>query len=192
MAEPITQAEHARRCGVSRVAVTKWKAAGKLVMVGDRVDFDQSYKGENWHAGSQKARQPKQPAKPSAAPAKRAAPAPAPMPAAAPADAPEVVPNGATALKDAVTRKEEFTGRQRELDYLKAAGKLIDIEVARKVMFEEARTARDAWLNWVPRNAALIAADLGADAGKIAEVLTGYVHRQLSALGTPSGDFTQG
>ena len=44
----LTQAEHARRCGVSRKSVTAWKHSGLLVMVGDRVDFDRSYRGERW------------------------------------------------------------------------------------------------------------------------------------------------
>lgn len=46
----VSLAEHARRCGVSRAAVTHWKQQGKLTMVGDLVDHDASYKGESWHA----------------------------------------------------------------------------------------------------------------------------------------------
>ena len=152
MAELITQAEHARRCNVSRVAVTKWKGAGKLTMVGALVDFEASYKGEAWHAGVQKARQPAAAPKPTQAaqsvPARHAAPEPAPPRA----DAPEVAPNGSSALKEAVTRKEEYAGRLRELEFLKSSGRLIDIDAARKVLFDEARAARDAWLNWVPRS----------------------------------------
>ena len=52
--ELITQAEHARRCSVSRKSVTIWKDRGQLVMVGNLVDFEASYKGERWHASTKK------------------------------------------------------------------------------------------------------------------------------------------
>lgn len=52
----ITQAEHARRCGVSRKSVTVWKDKGRLVMSGGLVDFDRSYQGEIWHASTSKLR----------------------------------------------------------------------------------------------------------------------------------------
>lgn len=54
--ELITQAEHARRCGVSRKSVTVWKGRGLLEMQGDLIDFARSYKGENWHASVKAAR----------------------------------------------------------------------------------------------------------------------------------------
>lgn len=52
--ELITQAEHARRCGVSRKSVTIWKDRGQLVMVDKLIDFEASYKGERWHASTKK------------------------------------------------------------------------------------------------------------------------------------------
>lgn len=52
--ELITQAEHARRCNVSRKSVTIWKERGQLVLVGNLVDFEASYKGERWHASTKK------------------------------------------------------------------------------------------------------------------------------------------
>ncbi|WP_432731467.1 hypothetical protein [Variovorax sp. W6] len=52
--ELITQAEHARRCGVSRKSVTIWKDRGQLVLVGNLIDFEASYKGERWHASTKK------------------------------------------------------------------------------------------------------------------------------------------
>jgi len=52
--ELITQAEHARRCSVSRKSVTIWKDRGQLVMDGSLVDFQASYKGERWHASTKK------------------------------------------------------------------------------------------------------------------------------------------
>lgn len=52
--ELITQAEHARRCSVSRKSVTIWKERGQLVLVDNLVDFEASYKGERWHASTKK------------------------------------------------------------------------------------------------------------------------------------------
>ena len=182
----VSQAEHARLCGVSKKSVTIWKAQGKLTMVGSLVDHEASYKGENWHA-SVKAARTEQVTPEVTRPVTQHLPA-----VAAKADAPEVLPAGRAKLNEAVTRKEEFAGRIRELEYLEKSGKLVEIDVARRVLFDEARAARDAWLNWVPSNAAMIAADLGVEADKVAEVLTGYVHRQLAQLGDPSGDFQKG
>lgn len=51
----ITQAEHARRCDVSRKSVTIWKERGQLVLSRGLVDFERSYKGERWHASVKKA-----------------------------------------------------------------------------------------------------------------------------------------
>jgi len=42
MAELITQAEFARRMNVNRKEVTKWKNNGRLVMVGKRVNYEES------------------------------------------------------------------------------------------------------------------------------------------------------
>jgi hypothetical protein len=108
------------------------------------------------------------------------------------ADAPELNSAVGSQLKQAVVRKEDFTGRLRELEFRHKAGELIDLAVARRVLFDEARRARDAWLNWPSRFAALIAADLNVEADRAAEVLTTYVHKQLAALGEPGGDFGQG
>lgn len=96
------------------------------------------------------------------------------------------------ALKRAVAHKEDFAGRLKELEYRQKAGELVSVDVARQVLFEEFRAARDAWLNWPTRYAALIAAELGLEADRVAETLSNYVHKQLAALGEPGGDFRQG
>lgn len=92
-------------------------------------------------------------------------------------------------LKDMVTRKEEFAGRLRELEYRQKAGELIELETARQILFQEFRASRDAWMNWPMRYAALIAAELGVEADRVAETLTSYVHKQLATLGEPAGEF---
>ncbi len=71
----------------------------------------------------------------------------------------------------------------------KAAGDLVEMQLAESVLFEEARAVRDAWANWPTRVGPLIAADLGLTPEAVVEVLTGHVHRQLVELGEPDGDF---
>mgnify|MGYP000673945293 CR=1 FL=1 len=185
----ISQAEHAKRCGVSRVAVTKWKAAGRLVFVGDLVDHEASYKGESWHAGVKKSRQEPAAAAPAQKPAKtRKAAAEPPktvLPPAPPADAPQVGPAGSTALKEAVTRKEEFAGRLRELEFLKQSGQLVDRDAAARVQFDQGRLVRDKLLNFAPAECNFMAAELGIEADKLAQVLTKYVHKLISSLAEP-------
>jgi hypothetical protein len=96
-------------------------------------------------------------------------------------------------LKRAVAHKEDFAGRLKELEFRRKADQLIEIDLARQVLFDEFRSARDAWLNWPTRYAALIAAELGIEqADRVAEVLTNYVHKQLATLGQPSGQFRKG
>jgi hypothetical protein len=97
-------------------------------------------------------------------------------------DAPELaqsekVKAAAAALKGMVTAR-------------KAAGAVIDIELAEQVLFNSARAARDAWLNWPARVGPLLAADLNLEADRVSEALTRYVHEQLEELGEPEADFT--
>lgn len=185
----VSQAEHARLCGVSRNAVTKWKAQGDLVMVGNLVDHEASYKGDKHHAGAKKARQEPEPAAeaPKKPRARQAAPMPPKtvLPPAPPADAPHVGPAGSTALKEAVTRKEEFAGKLRELEFLERAGKLVDREAAARVQFDQGRMVRDRLLNFVPQRSPFIAAELDIEADKVAQVLTKYLHEFISSLAEP-------
>jgi len=106
------------------------------------------------------------------------------------ADAPEVNSFAGHRLKEAVAHKADYDGKLKELEYLERVKQLIDVSIARKVFFDEFRAARDAWLNWPSRFAALIAADLGVEADRVAEVLTAYVHKQLALLAEPGDPFT--
>ena len=69
------------------------------------------------------------------------------------------------------------------------AGQVVEVEVAAQVLFEEARSARDAWLNFPSRVGAMLAAEVGVEAEKLIEALTAHVHRQLEDIGEPDVDF---
>lgn len=91
-------------------------------------------------------------------------------------------------LRRAVARKEDYAGRLKELEYLQRAGKLVELDLAKQVVFDSARQSRNAWMNWPARYGAVIAADLGADAGQVFNVLERYVMEQLHRLASPEQD----
>lgn len=94
----------------------------------------------------------------------------------------------ANELRRAVARKEDYAGRLKELEYLQRAGKLIELDLAKQVVFDSSRQARNAWMNWPARYGAVIAADLGVDAGQVFNVLERYVMEQLHRLASPEQD----
>lgn len=199
MAEAVTQREFARLEGCDPKQVRRALESGRLVANAEG-KLDTAQVGGGW-------RKPRVDSK--EAPAKRAAvkaskgediPKDVPTEMSLPGPAGETVAGvpviqsaeGAS-LKRAVAHKEDFAGRLKELEYRHKAGELVELEVARQVLFTEFRAARDAWLNWPTRFAALIAADLGIEqADRVAEVLTNYVHKQLATLGEPRGQFRKG
>jgi len=92
---------------------------------------------------------------------------------------------------DAAAIKENGLALKHLLAAQKAAGLLVELELAERVLFDDRRAARDAWDAWAGRFAPLIAADLGIDdGGRVAEVLKTYVHQQLEELGEPDVSFT--
>lgn len=103
--------------------------------------------------------------------------------------APEV--DESMSFDDARRVKEIYLALLNRLTYEEKSSALVDINLAETILFEKFRGVRDAWLNWPTRFAPLIAADLGIEqADKVTEVLTEYVHKQLSELGEPEADFT--
>lgn len=70
--------------------------------------------------------------------------------------------------------------RRIKLDVLK--GKLVDRARTVATVFALARRERDAWLNWPPRVAALMAAELRVDPHQMETVLDKYVRKHLAEL----------
>lgn len=90
---------------------------------------------------------------------------------------------------DAIRVKENALALKHLLDGRKKAGELIDAQAAETVLFEEFRSARDAWLNFPSRVGPLIAAEVGIEPDKLVEALSAHVHQQLTDLGEPEADF---
>ncbi|WP_088183596.1 hypothetical protein [Sphingobium sp. Z007] len=87
--------------------------------------------------------------------------------------------------------KENALAAKHLLAARKDAGSLIDIDLARSVLFEGQRAQRDAWINFPTKVGPMLAAELGVDADKVVEVIAVHVHQQLSDLGEPEADFNE-
>jgi hypothetical protein len=64
----------------------------------------------------------------------------------------------------------------------KMKGEVVDRARATAMVFDLARRERDAWLNWPPRVAALMAAELGVEAHQMETVLERHVRAHLGEL----------
>lgn len=94
---------------------------------------------------------------------------------------------GIPKLAASEARRVHYLALQREDEFRKRRGELVELATAKAVLFEEFRAARDAWLAWPGNCAALIAATLGVEPGPVLEVLTVHVRKQIDALAAPTG-----
>ncbi|WP_066651765.1 MULTISPECIES: hypothetical protein [Sphingomonas] len=209
---PLSLSAYAATHGASRQAAAKWRDSGVLVLVGKLVDVEKSDAAMREHGLGRFKRDAA-----TAAPQPRSATRnrnPAKRDIEAEVD--EVVTDLTAAVADgeiddeiaggfieellrgefrnkagAVAVKENALALKHLLAAQKAAGLLIEIEVAERVLFDDRRKARDAWMNWPGRFGPLLAADLGIDSAQLVEALKPYVHEQLDELGEPDLDFDE-
>ncbi|NIJ07227.1 hypothetical protein FHS31_000823 [Sphingomonas vulcanisoli] len=195
----------------SRQAAGKWKARGALVFSGDLVDVDASDQRMR-DTGLGRFKQAAADAQPAPATGprnrKRVAPELAAAVDEAVADLKGAADEGEIdeeiaggfieqllagqfrSKVEAAAIKENALALKHLLVAQKEAGKLVEIEIAEQVIFDDRRSARDAWQAWPGRFAPLLAADLDIDGAKLAEALKSYVHQQLDELGEPDLDFS--
>lgn len=214
----VSQATFAKICGKSRKTVTAWKKAGRLVTKGDRVDVEATAERmKRYHpTGSPIVLSAEQIATLVAAEgnksgnrgnAKRVTHVTPDADDGAVHDSLELRPGEtidqaaqrlaallldpmSTTIEEARRVKEVYLALLNRLEYEKKSGDLIELDLARSILFNEARRARDTWLNWPARVGARIAADLNIDASDhVVEILTKYTHQQISDLGEPQSDF---
>ena len=159
----MSERDYAARAGLSRGAIQKAKAAGRLVL-----HPDGSIDPEASDARRASATDPsKQRATSERAPAPKLKPVPN---AAISAVGDTLRENGlsppatggATFLQ-AKTANEVLKSQERRLKLQKLKGELVVRARAEALVFRLARETRDAWVNWPARAAALIAAELGLD-----------------------------
>ena len=176
----MSERDYAARAGLSRGAIQKAKAAGRLVLHADgSIDPEAS-----------DARRAAAPDPVEAAWASPLQPKLKPVPGAALSAVgdtlrenglPPPSTGGATFLQ-AKTANEVLKSQERRLKLQKLKGELVDRARAETLVFRLARETRDAWVNWPARAAALIAAEVGLDPAAMQKVLEAHVRAHLDEL----------
>jgi hypothetical protein len=180
----MSEREYAARAGLSRGAIQKAKTAGRLALHPDgSIDADASDARRTAATDPSKQRGTR-------APERSASPKLKPVPIAALSAVGDTLRenglappsgSGATFLQ-AKTANEVLKSQERRLKLQKLKGELVDRARAEALVFRLAREARDAWVNWPARAAALIAAELGLEPAAMQKVLEAHVRAHLDEL----------
>ena len=184
--EGMSERAYARHAGLSRGAVQKARASGRLVLNAD---------GSIDAAASDARRlQSTDPAKQRHEPRRGYKPVPEvavgavsetlkeqglPAPAVA----------GAMTYLQARTANEVLKAQERRIRLQKLKGEVVDRARAVGLVFRLARQERDAWAGWPARVAALMAAELGIGAHAMQTVLEKYARQHLGELAEVRPEF---
>ena len=174
----MSERQYAAHVGLSRGAIQKAKATGRLVLHEDgSIDAAASDRLRAETTDPSKTRKPP-------------APKLKPVPEAAVAavgdtlreqglSAPAV--GGGTTFLQAKTANEVLKAQERRIRLQKLKGELVDRARAETLMFRLARDERDAWVTWPARVAALMASELTAALGDACEVEAALMQKVLEA-----------
>jgi len=170
----MSEREYAARVGLSRGAVQKAKASGRLVLHGDG-SIDAAASDARRQAGTDPSKQREKMK---------------PVPEAALSSVGETLrenglgtlASGGTTFLQARTANEVLKAQERRLRLQKLKGEMIDRARVTATVFRLAREERDAWVNWPARAAALMAAELGVDVAAMQNALEQHVRLHLSEL----------
>src|SRR6056297_2715302 len=183
--EGLSERAYAARVGLSRGAIQKAKAAGRLVLHADgSIDAAASDRRRAGATDPSKTRMP---------PAPRA-PKMKPVPEAAVSAVGETLreqgiaappAGGGTTFLQAKTANEVLKAQERRIRLARLKGELVDRDRATALVFRLAREERDAWVNWPARVAALMAAELGTETAAMQKVLEAHVRANLEELAQP-------
>ena len=176
----MSERQYAARVGLSRGAIQKAKAAGRLVLLLDGVGQRRGQRHPS--------RRDDRPVQDEEG-ARRRSSNPSPRrrsPRSATRCANRVwrrrrVGSGTTFLQ-AKTANEVLKAQERRIRLQKLKGELIERARALSLVFRLARQERDVWVNWPARAAALMAADLGVEPAAMQKVLEKHVRAQLDDL----------
>ena len=196
----MSERQYAARVGFSRGAIQKAKAAERLVLYPDgSIDADASdarraettdpskVRGDRGASGAAKAPRTKPPT-----------PKLKPVPDVALSAVGETLresgltspaTGGGTTFLQAKTANEVLKAQERRLRLQKMKGELIDRARATALVFRLAREARDSWVNWPSRAAALMAAELGVEAAGMQKALEIHVRAHLDELAEVRPEF---
>ena len=178
----MSERQYAAHVGLSRGAIQKAKAAGRLVLHEDgSIDAAASDRLRAEATDPSKTR-------------KTAASKLKPVPEAAVSAVGDTlreqgmaapVTGGGTTFLQAKTAHEVLKAQERRIRLAKLKGELVDRDRATALVFRLAREERDAWVNWPARVAALMAAELGTETAAVQKVLEAHVRAHLEELAQP-------
>ncbi|MGR3493303.1 MAG: hypothetical protein ACU0DW_14700 [Shimia sp.] len=190
----MSERQYAAHVGLSRGAIQKAKAAGRLVLHEDgSIDAAASDRRRAETTDASKTR-------------KVPAPKMKPVPEAAVSAVGDTlreqgmaapVTGGGTTFLQAKTAHEVLKAQERRIRLAKLKGELVDRDRATALVFRLAREERDAWVNWPARVAALMAAELTASSSEavghevtietaaLQKVLEAHVRAHLEELAQP-------
>ena len=181
----MSERRYAAHCGLSRGAVQKAKATGRLVLHDDgsidAVASDTHRPETTDPAKSRPAKVARKPVPKAAVEAvgetlrEQGLPAPA--------------SNSGTTLLQARTANEVLKVQEGKIRLARLKGDLVDKDSAVALVFRLARQERDAWVGWPARVAALMAAELGAQTALMQKVLEAHVRAHLDELAEPDIEF---
>lgn len=177
--EGLSERQYATRVGLSRGAIQKAKATGRLVLHDDgSIDAVSSDALRAEATDPSKTRKKLQPRRKPVSEAAVSAVGDTLKEHGleAPAN------SGGTTFLQAKTANEVLKAQERRLRLQKLKGELIDRARALSLVFRLARQERDVWVNWPARAAALMAADLGVEPAAMQKVLEKHVRAQLDDL----------
>jgi hypothetical protein len=175
----MSEREYAAHAGISRGAVQKARASGRLVL-----HADGSIDGAASDARRAQATDPSMQRGRHAASLR-------PVPEAAVGAVSETLREqgllapasaGGMTYLQARTANEVLKAQERKMRLQKLKGELVDRAHAVALVFRLARQERDAWAGWPVRVAAMMAADLGIGAHAMQTVLETYVRQHLGEL----------
>ncbi len=191
--EGMSEREYAAHAGLSRGAIQKAKASGRLVLHADG-SIDTAASDARRAAATD-------PSKTRTAQKKQLKPVPDNAVSAvgetlrenglaAPAT------GGGMTFLQAKTANEVLKAQERKLRLARLKGELVERDRAVALVFRLARQERDAWVTWPARVAALMAAELSAAVGRkesitievaaMQQVLESHVRAHLAELAEPS------
>ena len=175
----MSERQYATLVGLSRGAVQKAKAAGRLVLFPDgSIDAVASDARRAETTNPSKTRKPP-------------APKLKPVPEAAVAAVGDTLREqglaapmvgGGTTFLQAKTANEVLKAQERRIRLQTLKGELIERDRTTALVFRIAREERDAWVNWPARAAALMAADLGVEPAAMQKALEKHVRAHLDEL----------
>jgi len=169
----LSRRAYARHRGVAESAVRKAIATGRITLEPDGT-IDPVKADRQWEAQTDPSRRQ---------------PAGKPVPRAAIKavddtlrEAGTTAPGGEMSFLRARMANEVLKAQTARMRLQKMKSELVDRAKATALVFDLARRERDAWMNWPPRVAADMAAELGVDAHLMEQVLEHHLRRHLAEL----------